>query len=110
MSIAAKFRKTDAILWRKSAGGDGYGDTFTASIIKVNYTQGGKLTRDTNGQEFTPSATISSGQPASVGDYIRIRIDSEAAPAQPDGTAMIIRQVITGQPLRGPADFLILTS
>ncbi len=110
MSIAARFRKTDAILWRKSAAGDGYGDIFTAESIKVNYLTGGKLTRDSRGQEFTPSATISAGVAVATGDMIRIRIAGEPLPAQPDGTALTIRQVTTGQPLRGVVDYLILTA
>lgn len=111
-SPAALFRKSRCIIWTAVTSGsnDGYGDTFgIAHDIKCQFVEDGKVQRDSNGQEFTPSGRFSIGIKPKLGDYIKVIGDNDIAPATPPTDAMQIRKIVSGTAFHGAADYLVYT-
>lgn len=55
---AARTMTQIATVWPVGADSNGYPTVGTPYTIKCNHVQGGKLTRDANGEEFVPSDTF----------------------------------------------------
>ena len=109
-SPAARFRKSRCIIWTVTGSGDGYGDTYgIAHDVKCQFVEDGKVQRDSNGQEFTPSGKFSIGVKPKLGDYIKVIGANDTATATPPTDAMQIRKIVSGTAFHGTADYLAYT-
>lgn len=109
-SPAALLRKSRCIIWTVASSGDGYGDTYgIAHDIACQYVEDGKVQRDSNGQEFTPSGKFSIGVKPKLGDYIKVIGANDTATAMPPTDAMQIRKIGSGTAFHGSADYLAYT-
>ncbi len=110
MSIyARKNRMTDRATFWTLAGDSYYGGAWSTPVsIDCNYRTGGNLSRDTEGNEFSPSSTFRFfGDPSiKVGDKIT---QGESVNATPTDSAETVRRVITKTPMRGLAAYDVLT-
>lgn len=110
MSVyARRLRMTDtATFW--SLSGDSYygGGWSVPTTIACNYREGGTMTRDNEGNEFSPSSTYRFfGNPnIKVGDKI---IQGTSASADPTDNSETVRKIVTKTVLRGQAAYDVMT-
>lgn len=106
--IIDRFLTETCTIWPAQSGVNEFGQvTYGAPVQKsCQYKNGGKLTRDQNGNEFAPATTYVMRYNPPIGSLIAIGSHTGTHDAV---ITEKIRVIQTGNPLRGAPDYMVIT-